>query len=337
MKKSVKRLAIIFVAAIGLGAYEQFNNPFSFIRQEYTKLTNNKKGYQPNYQQDRQTYKTDLLKMSQDKVENASAAVALDATKNKVIYSQNGDKKIKVASLAKLMTLYLTIQKAEKTNGWNQVVDTSSKGLKELGSDVELGGFKFKDGHKYTVRDLYKAALVQSSNNSAIALGQWVAGGSNVKFIKMMNEQAKAWHLDATFVSSSGLENSDLAKFGYAQVGGKDDANMISAKSIAIIADHVLSIYPKAIDDAKQVYEKVDGQTLFNENSLLPGRPFYDESLHVDGLKTGYTVAAGLCLVATAQQPGKDRVITVVVNDYAEFSDTAKLIKLVNNHDSSLK
>ncbi len=336
MKKSVKRLTIIFVAAIGLGAYEQFNNPFSFIRQEYTKITNSKQGYQPDYQQDSQTYKTDLIKVSQDKVKNASAAVALDSTKNKVVYSQNGDKKIKVASLAKLMTLYLAIQKAEKTNGWNQVVDTSNKGLKKLGDDVELGGFKFKDGHKYTVTDLYKAALVQSSNNAAIALGQWVAG-SNVKFVKMMNEQAKAWHLDATFVSSSGLENSDLAKFGYAQVGGKDDANMISAKSIAIIADHVLSIYPKAIDDAKQVYEKVDGQTLFNENSLLPGRPFYDESLHVDGLKTGYTVAAGLCLVATAQQPGKDRVITVVVNDYAEFSDTAKLIKLVNNHDSALK
>ncbi|WKN29005.1 serine hydrolase [Apilactobacillus kunkeei] len=336
MKKSVKRLTIIFVAAIGLGAYEQFSNPFSFIREEYTKLTTKNQGYQPNYQQDQQNYKTELLKVSQDKMKNASAAVALDSTKNKFVYSQNGDKKIKVASLAKLMTLYLTIQKAEKTHGWNQVVDTSNKGLKKLGADLELGGFKFKNGHKYTVRDLYEAALVQSSNNSAIALGQWVAG-SNVKFIKMMNKQAKAWHLDANFVSSSGLENSDLSKFGYAQVGGKDDANMISAKSIAIIADHVISIYPKVIDDAKQVYEKVDGQTLFNENSLLPGRPFYDASLHVDGLKTGYTVAAGLCLVATAQQPGKDRIITVVINDYAEFTDTAKLIKFVNKNDSALK
>lgn len=336
MKKSVKRLTIIFVAAIGLVAYEQFNNPFSFIRQEHTKITNSKKGYQPDYQQDPQTYKTDLVKGSQDKIKHASAAVALDATRNKVVYSQNGDKKIKVASLAKLMTLYLSIQKAEKTNSWNQVVDTSNKGLKKLGDDVELGGFQFKDGHKYTVRDLYKAALVQSSNNAAIALGQWVAG-SNVKFIKIMNEQAKAWNLDATFVSSSGLENSDLSKFGYAQVGGKNDANMVSAKSIAIIANHVLSIYPKVIDDAKQVSESVDGQTLFNENSLLPGRPFYDASLHVDGLKTGYTVEAGLCLVATAQQPGKDRVITVVVNDYAEFSDTAKLIKLVNKNDSAFK
>lgn len=336
MKKSVKRLTIIFVAAIGLGAYEQFSNPLSLIRQEYERITHRYSGYQPNYQQNNQTYTNNLIKTSQDKVQSASAAFALDVNNNQIIYSQNADKKVKVASLAKLMTLYLTIQKAEKINGWNQVVDTSNKGLRQLGDDLELGGFKFIPGHKYTVRDLYKAALVQSSNNSAIALGQWVAG-SNVKFIKMMNEQAKAWHLDATFVSSSGLENSDLAKFGYAQVSGKDDANMVSAKSIGIIADHVLSIYPKVIDDAKQVNEIVDGQTLVNENSLLPGRPFYDESLHVDGLKTGYTVAAGLCLVATAQQPGKNRVITVVINDYQEFSDTANLIKLVNRNDSNLK
>lgn len=330
MKKSVRRLTIIFVAAIGLGIYEQFGNPFYAVKQVYEKYENKKEVYQPNYNADKQSYSEDLIKGSHNQFGNASAVVALDATKNKFVYSQNADQKIKVASLAKLMTLYLTIQKAQKINGWNQIVNTNDDGLRRLGEDSELGGFRFKKGHKYTVRDLYKAALVESSNNSAIALGNWVAG-NNVKFIKMMNEQAKAWHLNATFVSSSGLENSDLKKFGYAQVGGSDAANMVSARSLAEIADHVLSVYPQVVDDAKQTNEVVDGQTLINENSLLPNKPFYDPSLHVDGLKTGYTVAAGLCLVATAQKPGKDRLITVTVNDYTEFSDTASLIKLVNS------
>lgn len=330
MKKSVKRLTIIFVAAIGLGIYEQFGNPFYAVQQVYKKYEIKKETYHPNYALDKQTYGEDLIKISKNQFANASAVVALDATNNKFVYTQNADKRIKVASLAKLMTIYLTIQKAEKINGWNQVVNTNDDGLRRLGEDGELGGFKFKKGHKYTVRDLYKAALVESSNNSAIALGNWVAG-SNVKFIQMMNKQAKEWHLNATFVSSSGLENSDLMKFGYAQVGNVNSANLVSARSIAEIADHVLSIYPQVINDAKQTIEVVDGQTLINENSLLPNKPFYDASLHIDGLKTGYTVAAGLCLVATAQKPGKNRLVTVIINDSTEFSDTATLIRLINS------
>lgn len=336
MKKSMKRLTIIFVAAIGLGAYEQFSNPFSVAKQAINRLEHSNQDKLAAYRTDEQKYSDDLIQNPSDHVAGAKAAVALDSKTNKFVYDKNGEKPMKVASLAKLMTLYLTIQKAQKENAWNEVVDTSNPGLVKLGNDFELGGFKFKKGHKYTVRDLYKAALVQSSNNSAIALGQWVAG-NNKKFIQMMNDQAKTWNLNAHFVSSSGLENSDLSKFGYAQVGSKDDANMVTARSMAEIADHVLSVYPQITDDAKQVSEQVDGQTVVNENSLLENRPFYDSSLHVDGLKTGYTEAAGLCLVATGQKPGKDRLITVVVNDSSEFSDTAKLMKMVYNQSDQFK
>lgn len=324
----MKRLTIIFVAAIGLGAYEQFSNPFSVAKRFFIGHIENRNDNLLNYRNDEQNYSMDLIKNPKKRISKASAAVALDSNKNKFIYAHNENKPMKVASLAKLMTLYLTIQKAQKNNSWNQSVDTSNPGLVKLSYDPELGGFKFKRGHKYTVRELYKAALIQSSNNAAIALGQWVAG-NNKKFIQMMNAQAKAWHLNAHFVSSSGLENTDLKKFGYAQVGAKDAANMVTAKSMAEIADHVLSVYPQIINDSKKTSDKVDGQTLYNENGLLENKPFYEPSLHVDGLKTGYTEAAGLCLVATGKKPGKDRLITVVINDSSEFSDTAKLMKMV--------
>ena len=61
-------------------------------------------------------------------------------------------------------------------NGWNQVVTaTQNKNLIKMSRDTEYGGFKFKTTHQYTVRDLVNAAVVQSSNNAAIALGEWVA------------------------------------------------------------------------------------------------------------------------------------------------------------------
>lgn len=328
MKKSARRLTIILIAAIGLGSYEQFSNPFSTAHKMYNLYRNQHLSQIERDARNKKIYTDDLIVHPSETFDNAKEVLALDSNKNKIVYSKNADKPIKVASLAKLMTLYLTIKKAQQIHGWQQIVDTTNPDLRKLGDDYELGGFKFQKGHKYTVKDLFKAALVQSSNNSAIALGEWVAG-SNKKFIQMMNDQAAAWHLQAHFVSASGLENSDLRKFHYWQIGKEDEANMVSARSIAEIADHVLSVYPQIIDDSKQTTETVDGQTLFNENSLLEGKPFYDESLHVDGLKTGYTDAAGLCLVATGQRPGKDRIITVVIHDSSEFSDTAKLMKMV--------
>ena len=70
----------------------------------------------------------------------------------------------------------------------------------------------------------------------------------------------------------------------------------------------------------------VNGQLCYNYNNMLQGRKYYQASLNVDGLKTGYTPLAGYCFVGTGQKAGKHRVITVVLHDENEFTETQSLM-----------
>ena len=255
----------------------------------------------------------------------AKAAVAMDAKTGKVVWAKHANTARPIASVSKVMTLYLTLKKIDgKASNWHHKIKITSRGLVSMSRSAAYGGFYFKLNHKYTVRQLYYAAFLDSSNNAAIALGQWV-GGSNGKFIRKMNAQAKAWHLGkAHFVSASGLENSDLRTYGYAY--GKANANKVSAKDVALIARHLITRYPRVLRDGKIGSMKVNGQTCHNYNNLLKGRKYYRASLRVDGLKTGYTPLAGYCFVGTGQKSGKHRVITVVLHDEDEFTETRSVM-----------
>lgn len=269
-------------------------------------------------------------------VKYAKSAAAMDVNSSKVAWSKNGNTLRPVASISKLMTLYLVREKLDDTSAtWNSKVNTSYWGLKSMGKSSVYGGFKFKK-NSYTVRDLYLAALIESSNNAAIALGQWVAGGytptANKRFLKMMNTQAKKWHFTrAKFVSANGMENNELAKYGYGVSGSY--ANLLSANYVAHMARHLINDYPDITDDSSIKSMKVDGQTLYNYNNLLPGRKYYQASLNVDGLKTGYTDPAGYCFVGTAQKAGHDRIVTVVLHDANEFTETRSLMNYMYNNN----
>ncbi|MEE8825669.1 D-alanyl-D-alanine carboxypeptidase DacA precursor [Lentilactobacillus sunkii] len=263
----------------------------------------------------------------------AKSAVALDVNTNNNVWTKNANTARPIASLSKLMTLYLVRQKiASGKATWSDKVNTSNAGLKRLGLSADFGGFKFKH-NTYTVRQLYLAGLVESSNNAAIALGQWVAGGStpayNKKFIGMMNNQAKEWGLKhSSFVSASGMEQNSLQPYGYS-IGASKNANYVSANDIAKIARHFIVDYNDVLTDASIKSMKEDGQTLHNYNNLLPGRKYYQKSLKVDGLKTGYTDPAGYCFVGTGRKSGHDRIITVVLHDENEFTETRSLMNYV--------
>ncbi|GLB46556.1 hypothetical protein WR164_05350 [Philodulcilactobacillus myokoensis] len=318
----IKRCLLVGVAVLGIGGSVGLNNqPINASAKSFRLHFH--RGYRM-----QSIKKRDLISDNYN-VKHARAAVAMDANTGNVVYNKNGDKRMKIASVAKLMTLYLVAQKAQSiNNGWNQQVNTSNAGLKRMSYNSTLnGGFKFKRNH-YSVKQLFRAALVGSSNNSAIALGQWVSG-SNKSFIKAMNRQAKAWNLNASFVSASGLENNDLARYGFWAKGGYYAGNEVSANSVATIARNVLNEYPSIVNDAKRLSIKVAGQRLTNVNSLLNGGRLshFSKGLYIDGLKTGYTGPAGLCFVGTSQKPGKDRMITVVLHDDYEFTDTTSLMQ----------
>lgn len=271
---------------------------------------------------------------------DAAAAIAFDAETGKIFYKQNIDEPLGIASMTKMLTLYLVLQAVKDgTLQWNTPVPISDHVL-ELSHDMNLSNVVLNQTDEYTVQDLYEATLLFSANGAAIALAEKIAG-SEPAFVDKMREQVGKWGInDATLISASGLNNSDMVGETYPG-SGPNDENMMSARSVAIIAQHLINDFPEILETSKLTTKVFMPNTLseiemVNWNHMLPGGSYYKEG--VDGLKTGTTDMAGACFTGTMEKDGL-RVITVVMNAYdqpinndARFVETGRLMDFVYDH-----
>lgn len=234
----------------------------------------------------------------------AGSVFVVDATTGTVLYEKNADQARPIASLTKIMTI-LTILK-----------DHSPE---ESVTIPQLSGYKQGDalaglvpGDTLQVKDLIAASLIPSHNDAADALAIYDSG-TKEKFYGKMNTIAKEWGLSsATFASASGLQ---------------DAGNLASAKDLATIAR--LGLYNKLFSEltATKTMKVTSGQgrvyTLTTTNELLDG-------VKVFGLKTGFTPAAGQCLVTLSKINGHD-IITVMLASPDRFGETTRLLDWVTN------
>lgn len=258
----------------------------------------------------------------------ARAAYVMDAQSGQSLYQQNANRRYPIASLSKLLTVYLTVKAINDGQiSWQDSVPVDHD-LIRLSHNSVFSSLRMKDSDHFTVRQLVVAAMVASSNSAASALGDYVAG-NNTAFIKRMNQQCAAWQIDAHFISSSGLDNSDLKGYNYRIDGtGAKEENLVSAKAITVVAQHLLRADPQITQIASQTEAKVNGTTIYNENSCLKGKSQYKKESQIDGLKTGYTENAKLCYTATFWANGERMVATILGGD-TTFSAMNKLIKQV--------
>lgn len=256
----------------------------------------------------------------------ARAAYVMDAQSGQVLYQQNANKKYPIASLSKLLTVYLTVKAINDGQiKWTDNVPMSQDLLK-LSHSYTYSSLRMKKGESFTVRQLVAAAMIASSNSAATALGEYVAG-SNAKFIQLMNQQSRDWGIDAHFISSSGLDNTDLKDYHLVLAGtGKKEENLVSAKAITVVAQHLLAADPTITAVASKTQATINGTKIYNENSCLPGKSQYKKASHIDGLKTGYTENAKLCFTATYTVNGQRMIATILGGD-TTFSAMNKLIK----------
>jgi len=165
---------------------------------------------------------------------------------------------------------------------------------------------------KPTVDDLLKGMIVQSGNDASVALAEAV-GGTLDNFVAMMNRQAQAW----------GLKNTS-----FRNVTGLTEANHhSSARDMAVIASKVITDHPSFYPYYSIRQFSYNNIKQDNRNMLL-GR-----DATVDGMKTGYTEAAGYCLVASAVRDmpnGKRRLISVVMGTASREARASESQKLLN-------
>lgn len=210
----------------------------------------------------------------------ARSYLLLDMTANQLLASKDIDSAVEQASLTKLMTAYLVFEALRsKKIDLNQTLSVSERAWKMPGSRMFID-----PKMKVPVEDLIKGMIVQSGNDATITLAEGV-GGTVERFVQMMNDQAKVLGMKSTtYKNPEGLTEA---------------GHTTTARDLSLLATRLIRDFPDFIAYyaiKKYRYEGTPAANDTNRNLLL----FRDPS--VDGLKTGYTEAAGYCLIATAKR-----------------------------------
>ncbi|WP_310460533.1 D-alanyl-D-alanine carboxypeptidase family protein [Sphaerotilus sp.] len=241
----------------------------------------------------------------------AKAYVLLDLSANQALAGRNPDTTVEPASLTKLMTAYLVFQALrDKKLSLDQELTVSERAWRTGMTDASR--MYIQVGNKVRVEDLIKGMIVQSGNDATVLLAEAV-GGSVENFVAMMNRQAQAFGLKVSqFKNPEGLPAP---------------GHVSTVRELGTIATRLLVDFPGDVRYyaiKEFTFNKITQQ---NRNLLLWRDP------SVDGLKTGYTDAAGYCLIATAKRDfpnGPRRLISVVVGAASKEGRAVESQKLLN-------
>jgi len=235
---------------------------------------------------------------------NARAFVLIDFNTGQVLASQAADDRFEPASLTKLMTAYLTFNAIrQKRLMPSLVVPVSDHARKAEGSRMFI-----EQRIPVTVDELMRGMIIQSGNDASIALAEAVAGGEDAFAGAMTREAQRLGMKNTTFMNSTGLP---------------DPKHFSTAMDLSRLAVSIIRDFPEFYSLYSQrdfTYNKIKQA---NRNRLL----WLDPS--VDGMKTGFTEAAGWCLMTSAKR-GERRLISVVMGAPSESARISESQKLIN-------
>ena len=218
---------------------------------------------------------------------NVKSYVLLDFDSNMILASSNGDLTLPPASITKMMTGYLAFTELKEKNiSMNEDILVSEKAWKTGGSKMFI-----EVGKKIKVKDILQGVITVSGNDASVALAEHISGDEKT-FATYMNQMAQNIGLENTnYTNSTGLPSDSL------YTTAEDIAKL--SRSLIIEFPDLYKMYSTksfTFNDIKQ----------YSRNKLL----FIDDN--VDGIKTGFTKAAGYCLASSAKR-GSRRLIAVVM------------------------
>lgn len=233
----------------------------------------------------------------------ASAYVLMDFNSGKLLASQDPDKRVEPASLTKMMTMYVVDNeiKAGKIKLTDPVI-ISEKAWRAEGSKM------FVEANKEVhVEDLIRGIIIQSGNDSSIAMAEHIAGTEEA-FAAIMNQYAKELKMDNThFTNATGLPDPD---------------HYSTAHDLAKLSQALIRDFPESYKLYSEKWFTFGNIKQPNRNRLLWREPF------VDGIKTGHSESAGYCLAASGMKDGM-RLISVIVGTPSDSSRTEQSQQLL--------
>lgn len=215
------------------------------------------------------------------------AGIVMDARTGKVLWEQNADTRLHPASLTKMLTLYIAfdaIRRGEISE--DDMVTVSANAARQPPSRLGL-----RAGQRITLRHLIRAAAIKSANDAASAIGDHISG-SEAAFAARMNRTAKALGMTrSTFRNANGLTA---------------DGHLSTARDMTLLGRRLFYDFPEYYGIFSRVTEDAGVARVANTN-----RRFLEGYRGADGIKTGYTNAAGFNLTASAERGNKRLIATV--------------------------
>lgn len=279
----------------------QVTDPLAIRNQNF--LVPTKQGVQKANQ-----YEADKIKKLEDvPLEGLTKSYLLgDYKSGKIIEGYNLDEVRAMASTSKLVSIFVVLDKVEDgTISLNDEVKIDHEVASLMGSS-----FKLKEGDNVSVEKLIEASMVVSGNDAITALAKYV-GGTTDGFVKMMNKKCEDLGLkNALMVNPTGLTNYEIT-----------DYNKMTTREMFKLASELLKYHPEILKytTIEKLEEPERNFIEYNTNPVLGIVP------EVDGLKTGYTNAAGRCVILTGLKKGvneksKDmRLICITTGSNSDF------------------
>ncbi|MCC2683379.1 MAG: D-alanyl-D-alanine carboxypeptidase [Paenibacillaceae bacterium] len=234
---------------------------------------------------------------------HAQSASVIDVQSGRILYSQQGDKQMRIASLTKVMTAIVAIEHGDLADR----VSVSSAAARKEGSSVYL-----KAGQTISLENLLYGLMLRSGNDAATAIAEHV-GGSVEGFAYLMNREASMLGMSHShFSNPSGLDAPD-------HYSTSDDMAKLTAYAL------------KNAKFREIVKTKVKRATVADESGDLPDYVWGNKNKMLslfpgaDGVKTGYTKLAGRCLISSATRGGQ-QVAVVTLNDGDDWADHARAL-----------
>lgn len=237
--------------------------------------------------------------------------VLMELSSGQILYEKDADTSKKPASVTKIMTMLLVFDALE--DGQLALTDeivVSQHAAGMGGSQVYL-----EQGEVQTVKDLLKCMIVSSANDAAVAISEAVAG-SEEAFVEQMNQRAKQLGMEHThFENVCGLEAEN---------------HYMSAKDVAILSRELILTHPEVFEYSTIWMDTILHKTAKGESEfgLANTNKFLKKYEGANGLKTGYTKAAGFSMSATATRNGMTLIAVVMGSSTKEirYSDAGKLL-----------
>ena len=229
----------------------------------------------------------------------STSCLLMDAKSGKILYAKNAYDKMYPASTTKLMTAILTLENCKTTD----IATVSHNAIYSI--PVGYSHANLKEGEQLTVEQLLNVLLIPSANDAAIVLAEHISGSTD-EFAKLMNEKAKELGCKNTnFVNPNGIHDKNHYSCAYdLALIGQYAMKFSDIMRIAMVRQYTLPTTNK--------YNKTD--RIFNATNALINNESMNKYYYpyATGLKTGYTDAAGSCIVSTAKKGNMELVVVIL-------------------------